>query len=241
MKFDARKVKAEDMGQYIELLMPTITTEEEALFWCEKAKNLKLRTQLGNFMWLPVLVEYHKNTGVLVGGGVTFPNGAEHPNTKAAAVEELLKIGVNTIDFSMNFQALLSGREDVVREELRLYASLAKGNAETKVIIEAPMLETEENIRRACELVMEYGFDWVKTATGVLPKVLTLDHVNTVLRTIEGSHTRCKVSGVKAPRAQNAYVFLTAGEELIGTKSVEEVIGGLDKLRAIGMLPAYEG
>jgi len=32
-----------------------------------------------------------------------------------------------------------------------------------------------------------------------------------------------------------------AGAELIGTKSIVEVVDGLDKLRNLGVLPAYEG
>jgi len=241
VKFDVRKATKETMGQYLELLTPNVNTESEVLYWCDLAKQYQLRTQLANFMWIPLLVDYHKDTGIKVGGGVTFPNGAEHPETKAKAVEQLLKAGVNTIDFSMNFRALLAKRDDIVREELRLYAGLAKGHAETKVIIEAPMLETDDNIRKACDMVVDQGFDWVKTATGVLEKPLSLEHVATVLNALRGTGTRCKVSGVKFPRAQNAYVYLMAGAELIGTKSIVEVVDGLDKLRNLGVLPAYEG
>jgi len=241
MKFDITKVTKENVGQYIELLSPTVRTEEEALSWCDLAKKYNCRTHLSEFIWLPLIVEYHKKTGIKVGGGVTFPYGTETPATKAKAVEELLKIGVDDIDYSMNFQALLAGRDDMVKEELRLFAELTKGKIETKLIIEAAMLETEDNIRKACDMAMDQGIDWIKTASGQMDKVLTINHVAVVLDEIKGTDCRCKVSGIKAPRAQNAYLYLMAGAEAIGTKSVKEVVEGLDTLRALGLLPAYKG
>jgi deoxyribose-phosphate aldolase len=57
----------------------------------------------------------------------------------------------------------------------------------------------------------------------------------------KGTNTKVKVSGVKDPRPQNAYVFLQAGAELIGSRSAPEIIDAFDTMREIGIIPPYEG
>ena len=59
-------------------------------------------------------------------------------------------------------------------------------------------------------------------------------------RTLEGSRVKLKVAGVKFPRPQNAYVFLLAGADRIGTRDAPAIIESLDLLRQIGMLPPYQ-
>ncbi len=45
----------------------------------------------------------------------------------------------------------------------------------------------------------------------------------------------------KIPRPQNAYVFLLAGAELIGSRNAPDIIDSLDTMRKIGMVPEYKG
>ena len=50
-----------------------------------------------------------------------------------------------------------------------------------------------------------------------------------------------KVAGVKFPRPQNAYAFLLAGAELIGTRDAPGIIDALDSCVRSGSCPAYRG
>lgn len=59
-------------------------------------------------------------------------------------------------------------------------------------------------------------------------------------KTLEGSGVKLKVAGVKFPRPQNAYAFLLAGAELIGTRAALEIIDALDEMRAVGLVPPYQ-
>lgn len=238
MRFDAKKATKENVGKYLELFTPEIKDDAELNDWCGIAKRHNLRSYLVYAQWLPQIAEYFKGTDIRVGTGVTFPLGIETPATKAKAVEEALRMGANTIDFSMNYRALNSGRSDIVKEEFRLFADLAK-DVETKVIIEVCFL-SDEKIREACGLVADAGVNWVKSATGQFQGP-SMDQVAIILDSLKGTDTRCKVSGVKFPRAQNAYAFLMAGVEIIGSQGVVEIIEGLEKLRALGVLPEYEG
>ena len=60
-------------------------------------------------------------------------------------------------------------------------------------------------------------------------------------KAVEGSGTKSKVAGVKFPRPQNAYAFLMAGADLIGTRAAPEIINALDTMREIGLVPPYKG
>ena len=63
-----------------------------------------------------------------------------------------------------------------------------------KVIIEA-MLLTDDEIRKACDLVMEGGADYVKTGTGFsVGKPTTLHHVK-VIKDHVGDRIKIKVAG----------------------------------------------
>ena len=72
----------------------------------------------------------------------------------------------------------------------------------------------------------------------ILPKQTT---EQTIRDCCKGTNTRVKVSGVKDPRPQNAYVFLRAGADLIGTRQAPQIIDSFDTMRKIGIIPPYEG
>jgi deoxyribose-phosphate aldolase len=58
---------------------------------------------------------------------------------------------------------------------------------------------------------------------------------------VKGSKTKVKVAGVKVPRPQNAFCFILAGAELIGTRAAPAILDAVDDLREIGIIPAYAG
>lgn len=68
-----------------------------------------------------------------------------------------------------------------------------------------------------------------------------MDDVLTMIDAVRGSATKVKVAGVKFPRPQNAYAFLLAGADLIGTRDAPGIIEALDQMRQIGLVPAYDG
>ena len=54
---------------------------------------------------------------------------------------------------------------------------------------------------------------------------------------VAGTGVKSKVAGVQPPRPQNAYAFLLAGADLIGTRAVPEIIDALDEMRRTGVIP----
>jgi len=98
---------------------------------------------------------------------------------------------------------------------------------------------TNEEIATACKLIAEAEIDWAKSSTGQYEGP-TLEQVILMADTLKGTETKVKVSGVKFPRPQNAYIFLMAGAELIGTRDAPKIIDSLDTMRKIGVVPPYK-
>ncbi len=235
MKFDARKETKETVGKYLELFTPNCYTEEELYDWIKICKDYKLRSFIVYSHWLPIIAKELKGTGIRVGAGGGFPLGMDTPKAKAQTMADNVSMGCTTLDLTMNQPAFLSGRYDIVDEELTLFKKVA-GDIETKLIIEVFRLN-DEQIRLASKMAVDHGIDWVKSSTGQFQGP-NMQQCKIILDTIKGSNTRLKVSGVKFPRPQNAYAFLSAGAEIIGSQGVVEIIEAFDMLKELGVLPS---
>ena len=86
-------------------------------------------------------------------------------------------------------------------------------------------------------MLVDEGIDYAKTSSGQFEGP-SMEHVLLMVEATRGSSTKVKVAGVKFPRPQNAYAFLLAGADLIGTRDAPGIIDALDQLRAIGIVPA---
>lgn len=99
---------------------------------------------------------------------------------------------------------------------------------------------TDEEIATACKLIAEAGIDYAKTSTGQFEGP-SMDQFLIMKETLKDTDIKLKVAGVKFPRPQNAYAFLMAGADLIGTRAAIAIIDALDQMREIGIVPAYQG
>lgn len=220
-------------------ILPKETTEKEIREGCRKAieYNCKAFCYSSSY-WTPVVAEELKGTDLLVGAAIGFPFGQQTSAVKAFETEEAVRMGATVLDNCMNVGALKDKRYNEIRKEFKEYKEAA-GPAMTKMIIEVCYL-TDDEIRVACELIAEAGIDWVKSSSGQYQGP-TLQQVVTMREAVKGTNTRVKVSGVKFPRPQNAYAFLMAGAELIGSRAVPEILDSFDLMREIGIIPPYQG
>lgn len=144
--------------------------------------------------WTAVLAEMLKDVdGVYVGAPVGFPGGAHKTEVKLLEAGELLKDGVQEMDIVMNVGKLKNGEYDYVLEELKKIIGLAKGKALVKVIIEINAL-TEEEMFKACDLVMESGADFIKTGTGWIPGDANIGRIRRIKEHC-GDRIRIKAAG----------------------------------------------
>jgi deoxyribose-phosphate aldolase len=188
--------------------------------------------------WLPVVIEELAGTDILPGVGIDFPFGMSCPEVKAFDTEFAVKNGARCIDFVMNIAALQDGKYDVVHEECRLIKEIC-GDILTKGIIDVCFLKNDD-IVTACKILAEEGIGYAKSSSGQYNGP-SLEQVRLMHKTLEGCSTKVKVAGVKFPKPQNAIAYMLAGAELIGTQDAPMIIDALDEMRAIGMIPQYQG
>ena len=129
---------------------------------------------------------------ILVGAPVGFPSGGSKTEVKIKEAEFLLKDGVQEMDMVMNIGKLLSREFDYVRNEIKQVRSLTTGTP-LKIILEVHHLD-EELIKKACEICIEEGADFVKTGTGWTPTGATLDVVR-LIKDFVGDSIKIKASG----------------------------------------------
>ncbi len=220
-------------------ILPKQSTEAEIRRGCREAVAYNCAAfYSASPYWTPVVKEELAGTDVLVATGIDFPWGVAPVPVKLLETEKALEAGCQSVDLVINAGALKSGHLAAVRQEIREFVALAKGHALTKIILEVCFL-TNEEIVTGCRLIQEAGADYAKTSTGQFEGP-DMAQVLLMRETLKGSEIKLKVAGVKFPRPQNAYAFILAGAELIGTRAAPEIIDALDQMRAVGLVPPYE-
>jgi deoxyribose-phosphate aldolase len=110
-----------------------------------------------------------KNTSVVTTSVIGFPHGSNLTEIKTAEAKRAIDQGCGEVDMVMNIGRFLSGDYDLVLSDIKAVTQAAHaGKALIKVILENAYL-TAEQIKKACELCVEAGADFTKTATGYAP------------------------------------------------------------------------
>lgn len=97
-----------------------------------------------------------------------FPSGLSPLDVKLRETRDVVAMGAHEIDMVIDRGALLAGRETEVFTEI-VAVKEACGNAHLKVILETGELGSYVLVRRACEIALAAGADFIKTSTGKLP------------------------------------------------------------------------
>lgn len=202
------------------LLRPT-STERELERACLVARELGV----ASVCLLPWFVERAaailRGTRVSVSTVVGFPHGDTSPRAKLEDARVALDQGATELDFVVNVSALLSGRPELVREEIVSLTDLCHDRgARVKVIFENCYLEKEHK-ELLCELSSEAGADWVKTSTGFGAGGATPDDVM-LMRRLCPSSVQVKASG-GITTAARAAEFIALGASRIGTSRTEAI------------------
>ena len=164
--------------------------------------------------------------GVYVGSPVGFPSGAHATEIKVQEARQLIADGVQEMDIVMNVGRLRSGQYAYVLEDLKRVIGVADGRVMTKVIIEINCL-TEDEMCRACELVIRSGADFVKSGTGWVPGDANLERIRK-MKSVCGGDIKIKAAG--GIRTMEEFLALhDMGVERMGinTRSALEIVRAL--------------
>lgn len=167
-------------------------------------------------------------TAGLAGSGVKtctvigFPLGATSTASKVAETRDATAHGAQEIDMVINIGELKAGNDDAVRSDISAVANAAhEAGALLKVIIETCLLSNEEK-RRACELSVAGGADFVKTSTGFSTGGATTADI-TLMRETVGPELGVKASGgIRTLEA--AIAMIEAGATRLGVSAAVSIL-----------------
>lgn len=202
---------------------------------CDEAREYGFGAVMLNPCYVELAHSRLQGSGVKVGTVIGFPLGATLASVKRFEAAEALELGAVEIDMVQNIGALKSGKRELVSSEIRALAELAhERGALLKVILEMGLLSDEEKVI-ACELSEKAGADFVKTSTGFLGGVATVEDVALMRRTVK--------IGVKASggirTAADAKAMIEAGAGRLGTSAGVNIIRELRNESAPGSTAAY--
>lgn len=140
----------------------------------------------------PSMVRVAKNevmgSGVKVASVSTaFPSGQAPMEVKIMDTRFAVDEGADEIDMVISRGRFLSGDYNFVFDEIAAIKE-ACGSARLKVILETGELVTLDNVRRASDIAMHAGADFIKTSTGKIQPAATMQVTYTMLEAIRDFH-----------------------------------------------------
>jgi deoxyribose-phosphate aldolase len=163
----------------------------------------------------------------VVGTVISFPLGQDQRDIKVLAAIKTTKDGADELDVSMNVGAFKARKFAEVLDEMAAIVTAAKSLRSTtivKFIIETGLL-TDSEIKKASELVLQSGADFVKTCSGLGPRGASLKDVK-LIREVIGNKIKIKVAG-GIDTYNEAINFIRVGADRIGTSQAVKIIKDL--------------
>jgi deoxyribose-phosphate aldolase len=164
-------------------------TEEDVVELCSRAQG-----EFGNTaavcVWprfVNLCASILRGTSIKVATVVNFPHGGTDVANVVATTIAVLDAGADEIDLVLPYQSMITGDEAQVLSILQAVREVVHAPAHLKVILETGELINLERIRRASELAIKSGADFIKTSTGKTKISATPEAVTTMLQVIRDS------------------------------------------------------
>ena len=149
---------------------------------------------------------------------IGFPLGQSTTEIKILETVDAIKNGADEIDMVINGGKLKDKEYDYITDEISKIKFACQGR-NLKVILETDLL-TQEEIKKACELCIKGGADFVKTSTGFVKNGVgaKAEDVKLMYETVKDAGLQVKASGGIRDR-EAALKMIEAGAVRLGTSS----------------------
>ncbi len=206
-------------------------TDKKVKQLCEKALSFKEKHKtipdVAAVCVYPTLVKVArdnlKNSEILVASVAgAFPSGQSPISIKVEEVKYAIEQGADEIDMVISRGKLIEGKFDIVFDEIAAIKNVCN-NIHLKVILETGELQTIENIRKAGELAINAGADFIKTSTGKINPAATETAFVIMLDTIKEYYEETgKMIGVKPAggirESEEALRYFCLVKKILGEK-----------------------
>ena len=149
-----------------------------------------------------------------------FPHGNDDIEIAVTETKAAVAYGADEVDVVFPYRALIDGNEEVGFELVK-QCKEACGDITLKVIIETGELKEEALIKKASEICIKAGADFIKTSTGKVPVNATPEYARMMLEVIREMGV-AKTVGFKPAggvrTAEDAAQYLAMADELLGAE-----------------------
>lgn len=204
-------------------LLKQDATKEDFIKLFEEAKKYEFLGVCINPAYVKFAKEYLSDTNVKIVTVVGFPLGANRSDVKAYETLKAIEDGADEIDMVINVMALKNKDYDFVVNDIETVKEACK-DIPLKVILETDLLNKDE-IKKACQLCIEGGADFVKTSTGFVKNGVgaKIEDVKLMYETVSPYGLKVKASGGIRDK-ETALKMLEAGAERLGTSSGVKIV-----------------
>ncbi|WP_387689507.1 deoxyribose-phosphate aldolase [Photorhabdus sp. RM71S] len=151
-----------------------------------------------------------------------FPHGNDDIDIALAETRAAIAYGADEVDVVFPYRALMAGNEQVGFDMVKACkAACAVADVLLKVIIETGELKGASLIRKASEISINAGADFIKTSTGKVPVNATLASAEIMMKVIHemgvGETVGFKPAG-GVRTAEEAAQYLALADHIMGDK-----------------------
>ncbi|MFV8400950.1 deoxyribose-phosphate aldolase [Mycoplasma sp. Sp48II] len=188
----------------------------------DEAVKYDFKTVCVNSSWVKYVAEKLQGTGVGITSVVGFPLGAMITQAKAHEAKLAIEHGADEIDMVINIGRFKQGDYEYVLNDIKKVKE-ACGSHVLKVIIETALL-TEDEIRKATEIVMKSGAEFIKTSTGFSFRGANLNDIK-IMKSVCGDTLLIKAAG-GISNMDDLIAMYEAGATRFGTSRSVAIIEG---------------
>ncbi|MCG6332353.1 deoxyribose-phosphate aldolase, partial [Vibrio alginolyticus] len=113
-----------------------------------------------------------------------FPHGNDDVEIAVAETKAAVAYGADEVDVVFPYRALMAGNEQVGFDLVKQCKAACGDTVLLKVIIETGELKEEALIKKASQICIEAGADFIKTSTGKVPVNATPEYARMMLEVI---------------------------------------------------------
>ncbi len=152
----------------------------------------------------------------------SFPSGQADFKVKIDDTKFAIQEGADEVDMVISRGEFLKGNYQYVYDEIAAVKEVC-GKTHLKVILETGELNTLDNVRKASEIAIEAGGDFIKTSTGKIQPAATLPVTLVMLEAIRDHYYETgRMVGMKpaggVSQAKLALQYLVMVKETLGIK-----------------------
>jgi deoxyribose-phosphate aldolase len=157
------------------------------------------------------------DSGIRLATVVNFPDGSDDPQRVVREIRRALAVGADEIDLVLPYRGMIAGDSAAAERVVRTARGACDSHVALKLILETGELGSADLIRRAAQLGLDAGVDFLKTSTGKAPVNATLEAAAIMLDAIAASGGCCGFKAAGGVRtAVDAARYLDLADRRLG-------------------------